>query len=167
MSGSRVRFWPSLYDRLLKGEAHDIDLQFIDTQTLEETVRRDLATLLGTTPLETYDDLSQHDRVRKSVLNYGAADLHGRVVAGISEWRLQERYREALEWYEPRIDVYDVKVWTEEASSLSDPEDDVRIDSDHGVRLAISGRIYGTPEDDIWINTHLDIESGTSEIEIE
>jgi len=161
----KQRFWPSLYDRLRQRDAKGIDDYFVDAPTLREMVKRDLELLLNVTSLETSDDLENYPHIRASVINYGVIGVTGRTVSTLNDWQIQERLRESLANFEPRIvsDSLRVRVATD-----GHTEQDEEIDGERGLMLTIAGTILGTPmPEDIYITTRWDMELGEAEVTVE
>lgn len=101
------RLQPSLLDRLTDAapsqREESREQRVISATRLRECVIRDLSWLLNAVNLETSRLLEAHPQVRSSVLNYGIPDLAGVAVAGIDAAALQQRIREAILAFEPRL----------------------------------------------------------------
>lgn len=77
---------------------------FISARKLREFVTRDIAWLMNTVSLSSvYPELEAFPHVAKSVLNYGTNELTGRTVAGLSANEIEERIRQVVLFFEPRI----------------------------------------------------------------
>ncbi len=77
---------------------------FISARKLRELVTRDIAWLMNTINLSSvYPELEGFPEAAKSVLNYGTGELTGRTVAGLSGKEIEERVREIVLFFEPRI----------------------------------------------------------------
>jgi len=168
MAASKQQYWPSLYDRLTKGDAKGIDDHFVDGDALRDNVRRDLQALLNTTSLEASTDLTGYDRVRASVLNYGIVDLPGQIVDGILEWKLRDQLAEAIRNFEPRIASDSIAIEVQTETETHTPDAIVRIVPDHGVTIAIAGKVHclGRNEMYLRIETKLDVAKGSTEVSV-
>ena len=77
---------------------------FISARKLRELVTRDVAWLMNTVNLSSvYPEIEHFPQAAKSVLNYGTGELTGRTVAGLSAHEIEERVREIVLFFEPRI----------------------------------------------------------------
>lgn len=104
---TQERLQPSLLDRLTDDAPHrreeSRDERVISSARLRECVMRDLTWLLNTVYLEAVQSLAGHPQVQRSVVNYGIPDLTGSALSGLRlEW-LQQRLREAIIVFEPRL----------------------------------------------------------------
>ena len=70
---------------------------------LQRTVSADLESLMNTINLEASVDLDEHDAVRRSILNYGFADVVHRTIDEIGVNDISEEIQTALRTYEPRL----------------------------------------------------------------
>lgn len=164
----KKQYWPSLYDRLLNGDAEGIGDHFVDADTLRNNVRRDLQALLNTTSLEASNNLTGYNRIKASVLNYGITDLPGRIADGILEQELRTTLATALRNFEPRIDPSTIVVEMNTDNVMTKSDSFVRINPEHGVMLTIGGKVHGIGKDDIYlrIETNLDVSKGSTEVSI-
>ena len=77
---------------------------FISARKLRELVTRDIAWLMNTVNLSSvYPELDAFPHAARSVLNYGTNELTGRTVAGLSATEIEERIRQVVLFFEPRI----------------------------------------------------------------
>jgi type VI secretion system protein ImpF len=83
----KERLQPSLLDRLTDNEpdrkVEGKDLRVLSPQRLRESVRRDLTWLFNAVNLASVQDLSDHDDVARSTLNFGLPDLSGKSAVGV------------------------------------------------------------------------------------
>ncbi len=70
---------------------------------LRREVARDLESLLNTIAMESTQDLSKHERVRRSILNYGFPDISHRSIDEISVDDLNNEIANVVMTYEPRL----------------------------------------------------------------
>lgn len=70
---------------------------------LQRTVSEDLESLMNTINLEASIDLAEHEAVRRSVLNYGFADVVHRTIDEIGLDDITREIGSALKLYEPRL----------------------------------------------------------------
>jgi type VI secretion system lysozyme-like protein len=123
---------------------------------LRQAVLRDLAWLLNTTNLESYQSLNQASAVTSSVLNYGIASIAGRN-QGASDAKLAaESIRRAIQRFEPRLTRVNVT-----PESTEGPEDGVQA-------FRLEAELWGQPTPQrITLRTTLDFDrSATSLFEV-
>jgi type VI secretion system protein ImpF len=77
---------------------------------LRDSVRRDLTWLLNAVGLEAVQDLSAHEEVQRSTLNFGIPDVTGRAVSTIDRAALASKIRRAICDFEPRLLRHSVSV---------------------------------------------------------
>lgn len=157
---AQERLQPSLLDRLTdtdpENKSEPRERRVLSFQRLKAGVLRDLAWLLSTGYLETFEDLEAHPYARNSVVNYGLPDLTGSSVANMDPGRLEKIVREAIVKFEPRINPRTLKV-------------SVSVDRGRMHRNAMMFRIEG----ELWaqpaplalsLRTELDLESGNVDV---
>jgi type VI secretion system protein ImpF len=96
-------------DRVIAGRRLRVR-QVISETVLRREVTRDLEALLNTIALESTVDMSQAEYVRKSILNYGLADVTHRTIDEIGVDDISEEIRAAVIHYEPRLAAASVRV---------------------------------------------------------
>lgn len=108
------RLQPSLLDRLEDDEPgrreESRDKRVMAAGRLRECVIRDLSWLLNCTHAEADRPLDAFPHVARSVLNYGIPDLAGAMLADIDAGRLEQRIREAVMAFEPRLTAHTLRV---------------------------------------------------------
>ena len=157
---AQERLQPSLLDRLTdtdpENKSEPRERRVLSFQRLKAGVLRDLAWLLSTGYLETFEDLEAHPHARNSVVNYGLPDLTGVSVANMDSARLEKIVREAIVKFEPRINQRTLKV-------------QVTVDRGRMHRNAMTFRIEG----ELWaqpaplsllLRTELDLETGNVDV---
>ena len=101
------RLQPSLLDRLTDDAPHDKvesrEQRVLSFRQLRQSVLRDLAWLLNTSALETFQDLSQAPLAARSVINYGAPALSGIHITRENVPKIEKKIRQAIVDFEPRI----------------------------------------------------------------
>ena len=75
----------------------------ITEQSLRREVARDLEALMNTVALESSEDLTEFDCVRKSVLNFGLPDIVHRTIDETSADDIKDEIKAALKHFEPRL----------------------------------------------------------------
>ncbi|MEN1926055.1 type VI secretion system baseplate subunit TssE [Luteimonas sp. MJ293] len=108
------RLQPSLLDRLEDDEPghreEGRDKRVMAAGRLRECVIRDLSWLLNCTHAEADRPLDAFPHVARSVLNYGIPDLAGAMLADVDAGRLEQRIREAVMAFEPRLTAHTLRV---------------------------------------------------------
>jgi type VI secretion system protein ImpF len=149
------RLLPPLLYRLTDNNPHNQanvapEPHFMSMKTYRETVIKDLERLFNETKLTSSRglDLAPYPYVSKSVLNYGFADLIGRVLSGAQTEDLEDLVRETIECYEPRILRDSLKI-------------SVRIHEDREDQLAlafyIEGELWAEPTEHFAATTEADL----------
>jgi len=82
---------------------------------LRREVAIDLEALMNTIALESSIDLSEFDRVRKSVLNFGLPDVGSRTLEDAGVEGIGKEIEEALFNFEPRLDRKSVRARRDES----------------------------------------------------
>jgi type VI secretion system protein ImpF len=116
-------------------------------------VIRDLGWLLNTDNLESSrQDLSEYPEVARSVLNYGIPTLSGLTTTGFRVAELEQRIRQAIWDFEPRILRESVIV----KASVSDSRM-----SKNAVTFEIQGELWAQPLPlHLYLQTDVDLETG-------
>ncbi len=172
---AKIRLTPTLFDKLVSGNEFGglsdedemptvaredfrnfavANVERFTEKSLRASIRRDLAWLLNTISFESAQNLTDHPRVRDSVLNFGVRDFAGRS-SGVAAEREQAReIRRAIRRFEPRLDPRSLRV-----------EPQGRADSPGKVSFLIEGEILGGPQlMPIRLKTDVDLESLTVEV---
>lgn len=152
----KERLQPSLLDRLTDDEPdkreESRDKRVLSMTQLRQSVLRDLGWLLNARSLESVRDLEGYPETRDSVLNFGVRDLSGAMVSGLDPLQLEQRLRQAIRIFEPRIldDTIKVRVLTEEGRM-----------SNAAVVFAIEGMLWAQPMPlNLYIRSEIDLETG-------
>lgn len=94
--------------------------QVITESVLRREVARDLEALLNTIAMESTDDLSEAEYVRKSILNFGLPDISNHTIDHVGMREVPEEIRVAIINYEPRLAAASVTV---ERDTTVNPEE--------------------------------------------
>lgn len=150
------RLQPALLDRLSDDEPDKVqesrDRRVISLQRLRECVLRDLGWLLNAGNLTSAEDLTAFPNVATSVLNFGMPDLSGKVASGIDAAMLEQRIKQAIWDFEPRIlrDSLSVRLAANES----------RMDH-NALTFAIEGELWAQPLPiRVFLETEIDLEIG-------
>jgi type VI secretion system protein ImpF len=157
---TQERLKPSLLDRLTdlepERERETPDGRVMSHERLRESVKRDLTWILITTNLAASRDLSRYPEVERSVLNFGAPDLAGKVVTSLDSAELARRLRQAIWDFEPRLLRHTVKVRVDKDSGEHRP---------NSLRYVIEADLWSQPVPiRLLLRTDLDFEDGVARI---
>lgn len=158
------RFWPSLRERLRDRRAGGLPIEdhFLSAEQLRQSVKRDLENLFNATSLDTTEPMEAWPRMRRSVLNYGAPDLTGRIASGIDARSLERRLRDVILAYEPRMRPETVQV------RVSTFTQDGRVDPEKPLKFEIMGEIYATPvPEQVFLSSTWDVELNKATVDVE
>ena len=162
VDSQRDRLLPSLLDRLKDDDpdkkTEPRDFKVLSLRQLRQNVLRDLAWLLNATNLDTVvNSVSEYGRVQRSVINFGMPILSGTFTSSIDITTLQQRIRDTIIAFEPRILPESVVV---KFSSDSDS-------SNHNIlSFTIRAQLWAQPAPiELLINSNIDLESGQTIIE--
>lgn len=150
------RLQPSLLDRLTDDAPGDLketrSSRVIDVARLREIVLRDLSWLLNTTNYEADRDLEGYPHAASSVINFGAPTAAGKSVVQVTTQEIEQRFRRAIEVFEPRINRETLEVRLDEKS--------VR-DRNQFIAFEIKGHIWAQPMPlELYLRSELDLASG-------
>ncbi len=116
------RLQPSLLDRLTDDapfeKTESRSYRAIDITQLRDIIKRDLSWLLNTNSLESTFDKDLYPNVRKSVLNYGVAEVAGEYSTSEKAELIRQSIARAISVHEPRIisGTTSVEIRAEEAN---------------------------------------------------
>ncbi|MCB9917406.1 MAG: type VI secretion system baseplate subunit TssE [Planctomycetes bacterium] len=152
----RERLQPSLLDRLTDNhrdkKTESGDERVMTMAQLRAVVIRDLAWLLNTPNLAAYEDLTDYDEVRCSVLNYGVRGLTGTSSSGLDVKQLQDVIRKAIQDFEPRILHESVRVRATVAADMGN----------HALVFSIDATLWAQPAPlRLYLRTTVDLEDGS------
>ena len=155
------RLQPALLDRLTDDDpasrVEAVEARVINRSRLRELVLRDLAWLFnatGSSPGEQWDTapLAAH-----SVVNFGLPPLSGHNLSSIDLGTLQDRVRNAILDYEPRI--------LPETLSVVAVSSEAQADHHNLIGFRITGQLWAQPVPlELMLQTEIDLETGRVEI---
>lgn len=154
------RLQPSLLDRLRDDDPthtqESRDKRVLSVNKLRESVLRDLGWLLNATALEAVLDLTDTSYAAASVINFGMPNLSGIAASGIDATALEQRLRQAILHFEPRLlpNSLKIKVLTAgEEMSLN------------ALSFLIEADLWAQPiPTHLYIRSTLDLETGHVEV---
>lgn len=143
-----------------------LESHFVDFETLRRQIATELRSLLNATSLEAAllgaqrltaeradqhpDDIpldrypfAAHPEIRASIINYGLPAFIGRNVYDLPLPEVEERLREAILAFEPRIDPDQLQV------RVTNEAKNGRISPDHPLRFTVRARIFGANARDV------------------
>ncbi len=150
------RLLPYLLDRL-KDDRPDQPIEapanrLFSLQTLRDSVRTDLESLLNTEKLDSLTNLTARPNVAKSVLNYGLGGFAGKTLSGTDPNKVAEAVRETLLKYEPRIMAESIVVRSKRKAATN------------AIVLEIEGDLWAEPAPEhLYLKTTIDLEDSTVE----
>lgn len=153
----KERLQPCLLDRLTDNEPgkskESREKRFFSTSRQREAVLRDLSWLLNSHALARGDEFKELPLIASSVLNYGIMDLTGATLNSLNIRNIEERIRQAIRDFEPRIDRNTVRVRSQVDSSSM---------NQNALVFHIEGKMWADPVPlHLYIKTELDLETGT------
>lgn len=154
---ARDRLQPALLDRLLDDEpqarSEPAEQRVLTRSRLRELVLRDLTWLFNTTQPGAAIDFDRAPDARRSVLNYGLPPLSGQTASTIDPTVLQQRIRQAIIDYEPRILTLTLVVEPVLSGEL--------LDRHNQIGFRISGQLWAQPVPlELLLQTDIDLETG-------
>jgi len=157
---SQDRLQPALLDRLTDAQpqsrVESREQRVISMRRLRESVLRDLAWLLNTTPLSQTEDLSGVPAARESVIDYGMRDLAGLTLSGVDPHELERAIRDAIVRFEPRIEKKSLRV---RAVMPDDPQ------HRNALAFEIEGDLWGQPVPTrLYLKSEVDLEDGSMSV---
>ncbi|MFJ3461297.1 type VI secretion system baseplate subunit TssE [Achromobacter spanius] len=104
---AKVRYLPSLIDRLLDNEPRSLrerpDAYAPDAAGMHRLIQRDLGLLLNTCNLGAALDAARHPHAARSAVNYGLPPLSGSLRANHSPAAIEKLVRDTIITFEPRL----------------------------------------------------------------
>jgi type VI secretion system protein ImpF len=150
----KERLQPSLLDRLVTPHPDRRGAPLtISLEVLRESVRRELAALLGAAALEALDpELERRTQVRRSSLNFGMPALSGKTASSVNLPRFERQLARAIREFEPRIAAHSLRV-----RSVGEAGEK----SHNRLIFEIEGELWAQPlPQKLLLRTELDLESG-------
>jgi type VI secretion system protein ImpF len=126
------------------------DSRALSTRRLREYVCRDLSALLNSASLDAVVDLSNHEHVQASVLNFGMPSLAGRSARSADPQQIAATIQSAVQRFEPRLS--NVRVTPEMGEEGNET---------HVLAFRIDAQLWGQPmPQQLVLRTSIDIDSG-------
>lgn len=155
------RLQPALLDRLTDDDpgsrAEAVEARVINRSRLREMVLRDLAWLFNATQSSASDAWDAAPLAARSVVNYGLPPLSGQSLSSVDTGELQERVRQAILNYEPRI--------LADTLSVVAVANDAQMDHHNLIGFRIHGQLWAQPVPlELMLHTDIDLETGRVEI---
>jgi type VI secretion system protein ImpF len=157
---TQERLQPSLLDRLTDEEPgrreEGRDSRVISAARLRECVIRDLSWLLNCTHAEATQPLDGAPQVAASVYNFGIPDLAGVALSGLDLARMEQRLRDAILVFEPRLIAETLQVRAR--------ADGARMDR-RSVVFDIQAEMWAQPLPlNLYLKTEVDLETGRLDV---
>jgi type VI secretion system protein ImpF len=155
---SRERLQPALLDRLTDDapdnhQPEPREARVINKSRFRQAVLRDMAWLLNATRMGGSEELAGLEHVEGSVLNYGLPALSGETASTVDVLDLEDRIRQAILFYEPRILSHTLEVH----AIFSENE----LNQHNVVSIEIRGSLWAHPIPlEMLLRTDLDLETG-------
>lgn len=155
---SRERLQPALLDRLTDDDPTNRqpearENRVINKNRFRQGVLRDLAWLLNATRFANGDELAGLPFVEASVLNFGLPSLSGETASTVDVLDLEDRIRQAVQFYEPRILPSTLEV----RAIFSEDE----LHQHNVVSIEIRGSLWAHPIPlEMLLRTDVDLETG-------
>ena len=156
----KERLQPSLLDRLTDNDPErkleSREARVMSPARLRDCVRRDLAWLFNTTHLQATQNLDDYPSVVRSVLNFGLPDLAGRTASTVSSVQLEQRIRQAIIDFEPRLVARTLRVKLAVDEKKMNP---------NAMTFDIEAVLWAQPLPlRLFLRTAIDLESGTIDV---
>ena len=155
---SRERLQPALLDRLTDDspdnrQPEPREARVINKSRFRDAVLRDMAWLLNATRMSGPEELEGLEHVHGSVVNYGLPPLSGETASTVDVLDLEDRIRQAILFYEPRILPHTLAVH----AIVSDDD----LNQHNVVSIEIRGSLWAHPIPlEMLLRTDLDLETG-------
>jgi type VI secretion system protein ImpF len=155
------RLQPALLDRLTDDDpgsrAEAVEARVINRSRLRELVLRDLAWLFNATSSSHHEKWDTAPLAAHSVVNFGLPPLSGQSLSSIDLGALQDRVRNAILDYEPRI--------LPETLSVVAVSNEAQSDHHNVIGFRIHGQLWAQPVPlELMLQTEIDLETGRVEI---
>ena len=153
----KERLQPSLLDRLTddhpESKKEAWQQRVLSERKLRKSVLRDLSWLLNASGLPSSVDLENHPLVAQSTLNYGMPDLAGLSLSGLDITKVEERLKDVIMHFEPRINRESLSIHT-----MRQEKEEM---SHNALIFEIEGELWAHPMPlHVLLKTELDLESG-------
>ena len=153
---SEDRFLPSLLDRLTDDDPGmkrpETDRFILDLERYRFAVVRDIDWLLNTTTSARPEEIEGLELTSGSVLNYGMPPLSGGTVLSIDPRALEQRIRDVIVRFEPRIVPTSVRIEVHLTGTVM---------SHRSLSFQLEGMLWAVPlPEQIYVRTEVDLETG-------
>lgn len=150
------RFLPSLLDRLTDDDPGmkrpETDRFVFDIERYRFAVVRDIDWLLNTTSPARPEEIEGLELASASVLNYGMPPLSGGTVLSIDPRALEQRVRDVITRFEPRIVPTSVRIEVRVTGTVM---------SHRSLSFLLEGMLWAEPVPErIYVRTEVDLETG-------
>jgi len=127
------------------------ELRAVSMRRLRDFVCRDLSALLNCASLEAVVDLTDHQHVQTSVLNFGMPSLAGRAARSVDPQQIAVTIETAIRRFEPRLSALRVT-----------PEMGEEGNETHVLAFRIEAQLWGHPApQQLVLRTSIDVDSGS------
>jgi type VI secretion system protein ImpF len=155
------RLQPALLDRLTDenpdSRTEATEVRVINRSRLRDLVLRDLAWLFNATRSTHSDVWESSPMAARSVINFGLPPMSGQSLSSVDLVSLQERVRQAIVDYEPRI--------LPDTLSVQALVNDAQANHHNLIGFRITGQLWAQPVPlELMLHTDIDLETGRVEI---
>lgn len=155
------RLQPALLDRLADDNPDESleprEKRLITKSKLRVAVLRDLAWLFNCTRPSPKENVQEYPYAAHSVVNYGLPALSGETASTLDIMDLEQRIRQAILDFEPRIDPVSLEVKAETT--------EMQMDQHNVLSVQIRGNLWAQPLPlELLLRTEVDLETGKVEI---
>jgi type VI secretion system protein ImpF len=151
------RLQPALLDRLTdddpESKTETVEGRVINRNRLREMVLRDLSWIFNCTAPGEAIDWAGAPHARNSVLNYGLVPLSGTSASNVDPRLLQQRVKQVILDFEPRI--------LPQSLSVEVIVSDEQLDHHNQIGFRIAGQLWAQPVPlELLLHTDIDLETG-------
>lgn len=154
------RLQPFLLDRITdEAPEHRLESRerrILSPRDYRKAVLRDLRWLLNAASHPESDGFGDYEGVAESVINFGMADFAGVTASSISPRTIEQRVKEAILRFEPRVLRRSLQVTTVQSAAA---------DSSQVVQVEIRGEVWNLPVPEVlYIRTEVDLDTGRCQL---
>ncbi len=152
----KERLQPALLDRLADDEPNRRteapERRVLTIDQLHDYVVRDLSWLLNAENLTPVHNLREFPDAAASTVNYGVPTISGQIVSQMDAARMEERIRECIRRFEPRLLADSIRVRVIIDETQMQP---------HALRFEIEANMWAQPMPlHLLVNAEVDLETG-------
>jgi type VI secretion system protein ImpF len=157
-ASSADRLWPVLLDRLTDEQPDNrkpepVQARIMSRRAYRDGILRDLRWLLNSSNSVATIDFTGHGEAQRSVINFGVAELSGRLASNVDKSELENMIRRAIVDFEPRILPQNLEVQV----TLSEGA----MDSHNVLAVVIRGQLWSIPYPlEMLLRSDIDLETG-------